>query len=335
LGVARNLLLFPRLSFLILQSTKLPALGAACELNHLLFWILFNLFVALVLVLDLGVFHRRPHTIKFREAMAWSLAWIALAGGFAVLLYLWRGHTPALEFITGYVVELSLSVDNLFIFLLVFRYFRVPAEYQYKVLFWGILSAVVMRATFIVTGVKLIQEFHWITYVFGAFLVYSGIKLAGQENAEIHPERNFALRIFRRWVPVTDDFVEDKFFVRRPGLYATPLLVVLFVIETADLLLAVDSIPAVLAITLDVMVVYTSNLFAILGLRSMYFALAGMMEMFEYLHYGLATVLVFIGGKMLAAHYYEMPTVMALGAVAGILLLSIAGSVAFPRKKKV
>jgi tellurite resistance protein TerC len=302
-------------------------------LNHLLFWILFNLFVALVLVLDLGVFHRRPHAIKFREAMAWSLVWIALAGGFAVLLYLWRGHTPALEFITGYVIELSLSVDNLFIFLLVFRYFRVPAEYQYKVLFWGILSAVIMRAIFILTGVKLIQEFHWITYVFGAFLVYSGIKLAGQENAEIHPEKNLALRIFRRWVPVTDDFVENRFFVRRPGLYATPLLVVLLVIETADLLLAVDSIPAVLAITLDVMVVYTSNLFAILGLRSMYFALAGMMEMFEYLHYGLATVLVFIGGKMLSAHYYEMPTVMALGVVAGILVISVVGSVAFPRKK--
>jgi tellurite resistance protein TerC len=304
-------------------------------LNHLLFWILFNLFVALMLVLDLGVFHRTPHPIKFREALAWSMVWIALAGGFAVLLYLWRGHTPALEFVTGYVVELSLSVDNLFIFLLVFRYFRVPVEYQYKVLFWGILSAVIMRAVFIVTGVKLIQELHWITYVFGAFLVYSGIKLAGQENAEIHPEKNLALKLFRRWILVTDDFAGDKFFVRRPGLYATPLLVVLLVIETADLLLAVDSIPAVLAITLDVMVVYTSNIFAILGLRSMYFVLAGMMEMFEYLHYGLALVLVFIGGKMLAAHYYEMPTVMALAVVAGILIVSVVGSVAFPRRKKI
>jgi tellurite resistance protein TerC len=304
-------------------------------LNHLLFWILFNLFVALMLVLDLGVFHRNPHPIKFREALAWSLVWIALAGGFAVLLFLWRGHTPALEFVTGYIVELSLSVDNLFIFLLVFRYFRVPVEYQYKVLFWGILSAVIMRAIFIVTGVKLIQEVHWITYVFGAFLVYSGIKLAGQENAEIHPEKNLALKLFRRWVPVTEDFAGDKFFVRRPGLYATPLLVVLLVIETADLLLAVDSIPAVLAITLDVMVVYTSNIFAILGLRSMYFVLSGMMEMFEYLHYGLALVLVFIGSKMLAAHYYEMPTVMALAVVAGILIISVVGSVAFPRRKKI
>jgi tellurite resistance protein TerC len=288
-----------------------------------------------MLVLDLGVFHRSPHPIKFREALAWSMVWIALAGGFAVLLYLWRGHTPALEFVTGYVVELSLSVDNLFIFLLVFRYFRVPVEYQYKVLFWGILSAVIMRAVFIVTGVKLIQELHWITYVFGAFLVYSGIKLAGQENAEIHPEKNLALKLFRRWILVTDDFAGDKFFVRRPGLYATPLLVVLLVIETADLLLAVDSIPAVLAITLDVMVVYTSNIFAILGLRSMYFVLAGMMEMFEYLHYGLALVLIFIGGKMLAAHYYEMPTVMALAVVAGILIVSVVGSVAFPRRKKI
>ena len=302
-------------------------------MNHLLFWILFNLFVAGVLVLDLGVFHKRPHTIKFREAMAWSLVWIALAGGFAVLLYFWRGHTPALEFVTGYVIELSLSVDNLFIFLLVFRYFKVQPEHQYKVLFWGILSAVIMRAVFIVAGAKLLQRFEWITYLFGAFLVFSGIKLFAQGKAEIHPEKNLALRLFRRWVPVTDDFAGDKFFVRNPGLYATPLLVVLLVIETADLLLAVDSIPAVLAITIDVMVVYTSNIFAVLGLRSMYFALAGMMEMFEYLHYGLALVLVFIGGKMVAAHYYEMPTVMALGVVAGILVISVLGSVAFPRKK--
>jgi TerC family integral membrane protein len=183
--------------------------------------------------------------------------------------------------------------------------------------------------------VKLIQQFHWITYGFGAFLVYSGIRLMGQANAAIHPEKNLALRLFRRWVPVTGDFVGDKFFVRRPGIYATPLLVVLVVVETADLLLAVDSIPAVLAITLDVMVVYTSNIFAILGLRSMYFALAGMMEKFEYLHYGLALVLVFIGGKMLTAHYYEMPTVMALGVVAAILTTAVVGSVAFPRKKRV
>jgi tellurite resistance protein TerC len=292
------------------------------------------LFVVVVLALDLGVFHRRAHTVKFREALAWSLFWIAVAGGFAVLLYFWRGHVPALEFVTGYVVELSLSVDNLFIFLLVFRYFKVPAEFQYKVLFWGILGAVLMRAAFIVAGVGLIQKFHWITYVFGAFLVFSGIKLFTQNEAEIHPEKNLALRIFRRWVPVTKDFVEDKFFVRRPGLFATPLLVVLLVIESADLLLAVDSIPAVLAITLDVMVVYTSNIFAILGLRSMYFALSGMMEMFEYLHYGLALVLVFIGGKMLSAHYYEMPTWIALGAVGGILVLSVLASMAFPRKKK-
>ncbi len=302
-------------------------------MNHLLFWIVFNLFVASVLVLDLGVFHRRPGTVKFRGALVGSLLWIALAAGFAVLLYMWRGHTPALEFVTGYVVELSLSVDNLFIFLLVFRYFRVPAEYQYKVLFWGILGAVIMRAAFIVAGVGLIQKFHWITYLFGAFLVFSGIKLFGQENAEIHPEKNLALRLFRRWVPVTEDYVGNKFLVRHPTLYATPLLVALLVIETADLLLAVDSIPAVLAITLDVMVVYTSNIFAILGLRSMYFALSGMMEMFEFLHYGLATVLVFIGGKMLAAHYYEMPTALALGAVAGILGISVLVSVMFPRKK--
>lgn len=301
-------------------------------MNHLLFWIVFNLFVASVLALDLGVFHRRPNVVKFREALVWSLVWIALAGGFTVLLYFWRGHTPALEFVTGYVVELSLSVDNLFIFLLVFHYFRVPPEYQYKVLFWGILGAVIMRAVFILAGVGLIQRFHWITYLFGAFLVFSGVQLFGEGKASIHPEKNLALRLFRRWIPVTEDYAGSRFFVRRPVLYATPLLVVLLVVETADLLLAVDSIPAVLAITLDVMVVYTSNIFAILGLRSMYFALAGMMERFEYLHYGLATILVFIGGKMVAAHYYEMPTLLALVVVAGILVIAVLASVIFPKK---
>ncbi len=285
-----------------------------------------------MLVLDLGVFHRRAHTVKFREALAWSVVWIALAVIFAVVVFFWHGRTPALEFVTGYVIELSLSVDNLFVFLLIFRFFQVPAVHQHKVLFWGILGALIMRAVFIAAGVGLIQRFHWIVYVFGAFLVYSGIKLFFQEEAEIHPEKNPVLRLFRRFVPVTRDYEGDKFFVRRPGLYATPLFVVLLVVETTDLLFAVDSIPAILAITRDAFIVYTSNVFAIMGLRSMYFALAGMMEMFRYLHYGLSLVLVFVGAKMLLSHYLEIPTPVALAAVAGVLAISVIASVANPKK---
>ena len=284
-----------------------------------------------MLVLDLGVFHRKSHTVKYREALIWSVVWIALAVIFAVVIYFWHGRTPSLEFVTGYVIELSLSVDNLFVFLLIFRYFQVPPGHQHKVLFWGILGALIMRAIFIAAGVGLIQRFHWIVYVFGAFLVYSGFKLLRQGETEIHPEKNPVLRLFRRLVPVTKDYEGDKFFVRRGGLLATPLLVVLVVVETTDLLFAVDSIPAILAITRDAFIVYTSNVFAILGLRSMYFALAGMMEMFRFLHYGLSVVLMFVGGKMLLSHYYEVPTVVALGAVAGILLLSVGASLIRPK----
>ena len=286
-----------------------------------------------MLVLDLGVFHRRAHTVKFREALVWSVAWIALAAIFAVVIFFWHGRTPALEFVTGYVIELSLSVDNLFVFLLIFRFFQVPAIHQHKVLFWGILGALIMRAIFIAAGVTLIERFHWIIYAFGAFLVYSGIKLFFQNEAEIHPEKNPVLRLFRRWVPVTKDYVDNKFFVRSPGLYATPLFVVLLVVETTDLLFAVDSIPAILAITRDAFIVYTSNVFAILGLRSMYFALAGMMEMFRYLHYGLSLVLVFVGAKMLVSHYLEIPTPVALATVAGVLAISVIASMANPRKE--
>jgi tellurite resistance protein TerC len=286
-----------------------------------------------MLVLDLGVFHRRAHTVKFREALAWSVAWIALAAIFAVVIFFWHGRTAALEFVTGYVIELSLSVDNLFVFLLIFRFFQVPAIHQHKVLFWGILGALIMRAIFIAAGVTLIESFHWIIYVFGAFLVYSGIKLFFQNEAEIHPEKNPVLRLFRRLVPVTKDYVDNKFFVRSPGLYATPLFVVLLVVETTDLLFAVDSIPAILAITRDAFIVYTSNVFAILGLRSMYFALAGMMEMFRYLHYGLSLVLVFVGAKMLVSHYLEIPTPVALATVAGVLVISVIASMANPRKE--
>jgi tellurite resistance protein TerC len=300
----------------------------------ILFWILFNLFVLVMLVLDLGVFHRRAHTVKFREALLWSGLWIALAAIFAIAVHFWHGRAAALEFTTGYVIELSLSVDNLFVFLLIFRYFRVPPVHQHKVLFWGIIGALIMRAAFIMAGVGLIRKFHWIVYVFGALLVYSGIKLFRQDEAEIHPEKNPVLRLFRRWVPVTKDYEGGKFLVRREGLFATPLLVVLLVVETTDVLFAVDSIPAILAITLDAFIVYTSNVFAILGLRSMYFALAGMMELFHYLHYGLSLVLIFVGAKMLVSHYYQIPTGVALGVVAAVLLISVLASVFHPRKEK-
>jgi tellurite resistance protein TerC len=300
----------------------------------LLFWILFNLFVLVMLALDLGLFNRRAHTVKLREAIAWSLMWITLAAAFAVLVYFWHGRTATLEFVTGYVLELSLSVDNLFVFILLFRYFKVAPAHQHKVLFWGILGALVMRGVFILAGVGLIRRFHWITYFFGALLLYSGIKLFHSDSAGVHPEKNPVLRAFRRWMPVTEDYQGDRFFVRRAGLYATPLLVVLVVIETTDLMFAVDSIPAILAITLNAFIVYTSNVFAILGLRSMYFALAGMMEMFQYLHYGLSLVLIFVGGKMLLSHYYRIPTEIALAVVGSVLLIAVLASMIKPKKER-
>ena len=303
----------------------------------LLFWILFNLFVVAMLALDLGVLNRR---FGFREALAWSGVWIALAAAFAVLVLFWHGRAEALQFVTGYVVELSLSVDNLFVFLVIFRYFKVPDEHQHKVLFVGILGALLMRGVFIVAGVGLIRRFSWITYAFGALLVYSGLKLLQQRETEIHPEKNPVLRLFRRAFPVTEEYVDGQFFTRRffagkSGLYATPLLVVLLVVETSDILLAVDSIPAVLAITLNAFIVYTSNVFAILGLRSMYFALAGMMDLFHYLHYGLSVVLIFIGLKMLGSHYVYIPTGWALTIVLFVLGAAILASLLNPQKKSV
>jgi len=299
----------------------------------LVFWILFNLFVVAVLALDLGLLNRRPHRPSFREALAWSGVWIALAAGFAVVELFWQGRAQALQFVTGYVIELSLSVDNLFVFSVIFRYFNVPDEHQHKVLFWGILGALVMRGVFIVTGVGLISRFSWITYAFGALLVYSGLKLLRPGEAEIHPEKNFVLRFFRRAFPVTNEYVGGQFFTRRERIYATPLLVALLVVETSDVLLAVDSIPAVLAITLNAFIVYTSNVFAILGLRSMYFALAGMMDLFHYLHYGLSVVLIFIGLKMLGSHYVNIPTEWALAIVLLVLGVSILASLLNPQEK--
>jgi tellurite resistance protein TerC len=298
----------------------------------LLFWVLFNLFVVAMLALDLGVMNRRSRRVSFREAMALSGVWVALAAAFAVLVFFWYGRTGALQFTAGYVIELSLSLDNLFVFLVIFRYFKVPEEHQHKVLAWGIVGALLMRGVFIVAGVGLIARFEWITYIFGAVLIYSGLKLLRQGAREIHPEKNFVLRLFRRVLPVTKEFVGGQFFTRTDALYATPLLVVLLVVETTDVLFAVDSVPAVLAITRNAFIVYTSNVFAVLGLRSMYFALAGMMDLFHYLHYGLSVVLVFIGLKMLASRYVNIPTEWALAIVLLVLAGSILASLLNPPK---
>jgi len=313
--------------------------------SNWIFWIVFNVFVLAMLALDLGVFHREKHVVRLREAMGWTAVWISMAAGFAVLIYFF-GHTLvgrhvetnpqlSLEFVTGYLVELSLSVDNLFVFLLIFRYFHVPSRLQHVVLFWGVLGALMMRAVFIAAGVTLLSRFHWIVYVFGGILIYSGIKLLRQRGAEIHPESNILLRGFRKLFRVTHDYEGDRFFVRRGALsYATPLALVLIVVETTDLLFAVDSIPAVLAVTRDPFIVYTSNVFAILGLRSLFFALAGLIEAFHFLHYGLSVILILIGVKMLVSEYVQLPTVAALAAVAGVLIISVVLSLMFPQEKK-
>lgn len=304
----------------------------------LYFWILFNLFALGMLVLDLRVFHRPGRVVSFRGALAFSAVYVALAAGFAVLLYFWQGHQAALEFVTGYVLEVSLSVDNLFLFLLIFNFFAVPDQQQHRVLFWGVIGALVLRGIFIGAGVGLISRFHWVLYFFGALLIFSGIRICVTGQHKLHPAANPLVRAFRRLVPVTRDYRGGKFFVRNlqdnSRLYATPLLVVLLVIETTDVLFAVDSIPAILAITLNAFIVYTSNVFAILGLRSMYFAVSRLMKVFRFLHYGLAAVLVLVGLKMLTTEYFRVPTAAMLGMVAVVILISIAVSAAFPAKAK-
>jgi len=300
---------------------------------QVLLWIIFNIFVVAMLALDLGVFHRTAHVIHIREALVWCVLWMTLALLFNVGIYFWHGSEPALEFLTGYLLEYSLSVDNIFVFLMIFSYFRVPYLHQHKVLFWGILGALIMRALFILTGITLIQKFHWVIYIMGGFLVLTGIKMALQKGEEINPEHNPVLRLFRRLMPVTEDYEGDRFFVRRSGrLFATPLFVIVVVVETTDVIFAVDSIPAILAITLDPFIVYTSNVFAILGLRALFFALAGIIRLFHYLPYGLSLILVFVGIKMLLVDIYKIPISMALGTVAAVLMLSVVTSVLFPPK---
>lgn len=298
-------------------------------------WIIFNLFILAMLVLDLFVFHRGGHEIKIKEAFGWSIFWTLLAVLFNVGIYFFWGHDLALKFLTGYILERSLSFDNLFVFLLIFNYFNVPKAYQHTVLLWGIIGALVMRAIFILLGIGLLQMFHWVIYVFGGILLVTGIRLFYEKDKEISPEKNFVLRGFRRLMPVTRDYHGAKFFIRGDGkLLATPLFVVLLMIETTDVLFAVDSIPAVLAITSDPFIVYTSNVFAILGLRALYFALAGLMGMFHLLHYGLGAILVFVGVKMLTADIIEIPIGITLGVIAVVLAASIAGSILRPQRSK-
>jgi tellurite resistance protein TerC len=303
----------------------------------LYFWIIFNLFALGMLVLDLRVFHRHGR-VRSREALARSAMWIGLAAAFAGLVFFWQGRQVAIEFITGYVLELSLSVDNLFIFLVIFRYFAVPEEHQHRVLLWGILGAMLMRGCFILAGVGLIQRFHWIFYILGGLLIYSGLRLGFAGEHQVDPSKNPAVKALRRLMPVTDSYQGSNFFVRswqgKAGLYATPLLVVLAVIETTDLLFAIDSIPAVLAITLNAFIVYASNVFAIMGLRSLFFAVSGLMKAFRFLHAGLALILVLVGVKMIAADYLKVPTLAMLGVVAAILTISILASILIPSPER-
>ena len=297
-------------------------------------WAALFAFLAVMLAIDLLVVHRRPHAITLRESLIWSGVWIGLALLFDLGIFYVRGKQPALEFLAGYLIEESLSVDNLFVFLLIFSYFRVPRAYQHQVLFWGILGAIVMRLGFIFAGVSLMQQFQWTIYVFGAILVFSGIKMWSHEDADIQPDKNLAVRIFRRFMPVTPDYVENRFFVRVDGrTMATPLLVVLLLVETTDLLFAVDSIPAVLGITSDPFIIFSSNAFAILGLRTFYFALAAVMNVFHYLHHGLSLILVFIGIKMLLDDVIHVPTTTALAVVGSILLTSVLMSLARPKRR--
>jgi len=295
-------------------------------------WIGFSIFIVTMLGLDLGLFNRKAHTIRYKEAWIWSAVWVTLALLFAGLVFHYQGSQRGLEFLTGYLIELSLSVDNLFVFLLIFSYFKVPAKFQHRVLFWGVMGALVMRLTMIFVGATLIDRFHWIIYIFGAFLVYTGIKMFKQDEIDIQPDQNIAVRVVTRFLPIARHYEEEKFFTKIDGKRTgTLLLLVLMVVEVTDLVFAVDSIPAIFAITTNTFIVYTSNVFAILGLRSMYFLLAGVVEKFRYLRTGLAIVLTFIGLKMLiVALGYHIPIWFSLVFVAIVLVGSVIASLVIP-----
>jgi tellurite resistance protein TerC len=298
------------------------------------FWIGFHVVIFTMLALDLGVFHKKTHKVPVKEALTWVAVWVTLALLFNLFIFFEFGKTKALEFFTGYIIEYSLSVDNIFVFILIFTYFGVKDEYQHKVLFWGILGALVMRGIFIFAGVALINRFEWVVLVFGGFLVFTGLKMLFTKQAEVHPEANPLVRFFKKFLPVTHEMHGDKFFIKRDHkLFATPLFLVLLVIESSDLIFAVDSIPAILAITQDRFIVYTSNVFAILGLRSLYFALAGIMDFFRFLKIGLAFVLTFVGVKMLTAYFHiHIPIVISLAVIVSILAVSILASLIIKEK---
>ncbi len=296
-------------------------------------WIGFNGFVLAMLAVDLGVFHRHAHTVSLKEALSWSLVWIALALVFNAGLYIWQGPEPALQFLTGYLIEKSLSVDNIFVFVLLFSAFGVPAAYQRRVLLWGVLGALVMRGILIAVGAVLLEDFHWIIYLFGAFLIFTGIRMAVHKETEVHPERNPVLKLVRRVVPVTNGYEQDRFTVRKAGqLWVTPLLLVLVAVETTDLIFAVDSIPAIFAVTGDPFIVYTSNVFAILGLRSLYFVFANIIHQFYYLRLGLAVILAFVGIKMVLTDLYHIPTGLSLLVIALVLTIAIMASIVRARR---
>lgn len=309
-------------------------LGECMEDYGNLAWLLFFGFVLVMLVVDLKLAHSKSHVIGMREATIWSIIWIASALIFCLLIYFWRGSEPAFSFLAGYLVEKMLSVDNLFVFLLIFKYFHVPSNYLHKVLFWGIFGALVMRALFITVGLELIHHFDWILYVFGAFLIYSGIVLFMQKDKKLDLEGNLVLRLAKKILPITKTFEGDKFFVK-VGMkwFVTPLFLVLLIVEATDIVFAVDSIPAIFAITLDPFIVYTSNIFAILGLRALYFVLAGFMELFHYLHYGLSLILVYIGVKMLLIDFIKVPVWATLSVILGVLSVTVIASLLYPSQK--
>lgn len=298
-------------------------------------WFCFNVFIVAMLIIDLLWFHRKSEEVRIGSALKWSLFWIVLSLAFNVIIYYWHGKEAALKFLTGYLVEKSLSIDNLFVFLLIFSYFKVPMALQRKPLFWGIFCALIMRCVFIFAGLALLERFHWIIYIFGGILIFSGIKFALEKEKEIHPDQNPVLKLFCRFFPFSRQYEGDKFWVRIGGkLFMTPLFIVLLAIESTDIIFAVDSVPAVLAVTRDPFLAYSSNAFAILGLRALYFALSGVMEMFHFLHYGLSAILIFIGVKMILSGFYPIPTLFTLFFLVGTLALSIVVSLKWPQKEK-
>jgi tellurite resistance protein TerC len=297
-------------------------------------WIAFLAFISVMLAIDLGVFHREVKEIRMKEALGWCTVWVTLALTFNLIVTLWLGPHSGLEFLTGYLIELSLSVDNVFVFIVIFAYFKVPVAYHHRVLFWGILGAVFLRAIFIFAGIEIITRFHWVIYIFGAFLVYTGIKMARPQGEGVEIARNPVVRLITRYLPVSKEFSGSNFFVRQGGRWlATPLFLVLVVIDCVDVVFAFDSIPAILAITQDSFIVFTSNIFAILGLRSIYFAVSSLMKFCRYLSYGLALILIFVGCKMLLADFFQVSIEFSLGFVALVLIVTIAASALNPIQK--